>query len=73
MSHYRPNWSSERKPEQNCAQLLFTDKVKIDPGETHECLLEPFAPHLWEVEIGDILDCMEGTHKVGEALVLEIL
>jgi hypothetical protein len=73
-SHYRPNWISDSKPEQNCAQLLFTDKTMIVDGESHECILEPFAVNLWgSVTVGDVLKCMEGFREVGTAIVLEIL
>ena len=73
-SHYRPNWISDSKPEQNCAQLLFTDKPSISYGESRDCILEPFAKQLWNnVKIGDVLKCMEGLTEVGEAIILEIL
>ncbi len=73
-SHYRPDWCSESKPEYNCAQLLFTDTSCIVPGETHECLLQPLRPELWNgVAINDTLKCMEGPKRVGIAIVLEII
>jgi translation elongation factor EF-Tu-like GTPase len=71
-TNYRPDWKSIRKPEYNCAVLTFTEMQKITPGDTAECMLTPMRPDLWTVEIGDIIDCMEGSRKVGEAEVLEI-
>lgn len=72
-SNYRPDWKSDRKPEYNCAVLTFTEVQMIQPGETAECSLQPMRPDLWTVEVNDVIDCMEGSRKVGEAVVLEIL
>lgn len=73
-THYRPDWTSDTKPDYNCAQLLFDDRPTIEPGETHECLLQPLNASLWgSVIVGDVLQCMEGSRAVGEASVLEII
>lgn len=72
-TNYRPDWKSVRKPEYNCAVLTFTEVKMIQPGETAECNLQPMRPDLWTVEVDDVIDCMEGSRKVGEAIVLEIL
>lgn len=73
-SKYRPDWTTESKPEYNCAVLFFDDKECINLGETHICYLEPMRPDLWAtVKISDVLKCMEGSKEVGEAIVLEIL
>lgn len=72
-TNYRPDWTSERKPEYNGGALSFTDKDKIIPGEECKCILMPMCPDLWQVEIGDIIFCMEGSRKVGEAVVLKII
>jgi len=75
MSGYRPDWCSPRKLEYNCAQLIFTDKQHINPGEEHQCILQPFIPEFWagKVAINDVLRCMEGPRQVGEAIVQEII
>jgi len=73
LTTYRPDWKSDRKPEYNGAMLTFTEVQKIEPGESAECTLTPIRPDLWIVEVDDVLDCMEGSRKVGEAIVLEIL
>lgn len=73
-SAYRPNWICDHKSEQNCASLIFDEPEFIVPGENGECLLHPFAPDLWNnIQIGDVLQCMEGSRAVGEATILEIL
>jgi hypothetical protein len=75
MSGYRPDWCSPSKLEYNCAQLIFTDKQHINPGEEHQCILQPFIPEFWagKVAINDVLRCMEGPRQVGEAIVQEII
>jgi len=75
MSGYRPDWVSPRKLEYNCALLLFTDKQHINPGEEHQCILQPFVYEFWagKVAINDVLRCMEGPRQVGEAIVQEII
>lgn len=71
---YRPDWTTENKPDYNCAVIIFDDKDSIRPGESHICHLEPMRPDLWpEVKVSDVLKCMEGSREVGEALVLEII
>lgn len=73
MSSYRPDWTSELKPEHNGGVLSFTDKQIIMPGESHECILEPLVPEFWSrIRLNDVLECMEGSRQVGQALVLEI-
>lgn len=73
-TNYRPDWISDSKPEYNCAQLIFTDKYTIGQDESHDCILEPFASQLWSnVQVGDVLKCMEGITEVGTATVLEII
>jgi len=73
LSNYRPDWKSTRKPEYNCAVLSFSEPQMVHPGDSCEGKLQPMRPDLWTVEIGDVIDCMEGSRKVGEAIVLEIL
>jgi len=71
---YRPNWIGKRKPDYNCAQLLFDDTNVIRPGETRECLLEPLAPVLWvNIGLNDTLKCMDGFKHIADAVVIEII
>ena len=71
-TNYRPDWKSERKPEYNGAMLTFTEPQMVHPGDSCEGILHPIRPDLWTVEVGDMLDCMEGSRKVGEAIVIEV-
>jgi hypothetical protein len=73
LSEYRPDWCCDSKPEYNCAGLLFSDITSINPGEQHQCELEPLIKKLWaNIKVGDILKCMEGNRQVGDAVILDI-
>lgn len=73
-SDYRPNWISDSKPHLNGARFTFSDKPKLELGETGIGLLEPLCPELWNnVSLNDTLSCMEGNNVVGTAKILEIL
>lgn len=72
-SSYRPDWTSNNKPEYNCGQLTF-EGGPIEPGFQRQCILTPLMPELWETVItNDTLRCMEGSKQVGDAVVIEII
>ena len=70
---YRPDWTSNHKPEYNCGQLTFQGE-EIKPGYQRECILTPVMLQLWETVITkDTLRCMEGSRQVGDAVVIEVI
>jgi hypothetical protein len=73
-SGYRADWVSDRKPEYNCAKILFNDR-RILPKNTPQIVtLVPLIPELWIcIQVGDKLECKESFKTVGEAIILEVL
>jgi hypothetical protein len=67
---YRPHWVGKNKPEPNDA-AVFMDSAELPSGGSKNVILFPFKWEPWtQVMAGDVLDCFEGSKKVGSAVVL---
>jgi hypothetical protein len=68
-SGFRPEWTSEKKPERNEGTLMLSSS-QCTLGKRIVGVIYPVAPELWyRVKIGDTLQCCEGPKIVGDAIV----
>ena len=79
VSGYRPQWDLGHRSEDGriafCdAEVWLDGQLKLDPGGTAVVRLHPLSPELWhDLGEGSALGLYEGSRKLGEAGVLEVV
>ncbi|MFC5175648.1 hypothetical protein [Nocardioides taihuensis] len=75
-SGYRSSWGFPQEVHEyvHDGPLLIEDQDTLSPGEVATVRLHPLVPDYWpEVSVGLSLGMFEGSRKVGEAVVIEVV
>ncbi|MGI8727909.1 MAG: hypothetical protein ACR2K6_09575 [Solirubrobacterales bacterium] len=76
LSGYRAHWffrDSEGVDTGHDGAVLLPEGQRLEPGESRDATICPFAPHFWEdLKEGDVIE-MWDSHTVGVATIIEPL
>lgn len=75
LNGYRPTWKISEDSDMWSGAVAFEDKgIVLQPGEMAESIIIPLAPEYWsKIKVGDSISAFEGSRKVAEADITEII